>query len=78
MTHVSPLFLERNEIHLLAIVIDATPAKKFAGRSVDLPGGVSVPMLNRVFDALIAFGNAHLMQSIHNQLAVIACNSHTT
>ena len=35
-------------------------------------------MLNRIFDALIGFGNAHLMQGTHNKLAVVACNGTST
>ncbi|KAK4035955.1 general transcription factor IIH subunit 3 [Daphnia magna] len=64
---------ERIETSLVAIVIDATPAKKFASQPLD---GSS--MMNRIFDSLIAFGNAHLMQASHNKLAIIACNSKST
>lgn len=58
----------------MAIIIDSTPAKKFATQA--LPDGSS--MLNRIFDAIIVFGNAHLMQGTHNKLAVVACNSMST
>ncbi|EFX81722.1 hypothetical protein DAPPUDRAFT_224195 [Daphnia pulex] len=66
---------ERIETPLVAIVIDATPAKKFASQAIIDNGST---MMNRIFDALIGFGNAHLMQGSHNKLAVIACNSKST
>jgi len=59
---------EKIETHMLVLVVDTTPAKKFAGQ------GGSV-LLNQVLDSSIAFGNAHLMQSSFNKLAVLACNS---
>ena len=69
------MITERTETSLVAIVIDATPAKKFASQALD---GSSSTMMNRIFDALSGFGNAHLMQGSHNKLAVIACNSKST
>lgn len=59
---------EKTETHMLVLVVDATPAKKFAGQ------GGSI-LLNQILDSVIAFGNAHLMQSSVNKLAVLACNS---
>ena len=59
------------EIHLVAVVIDATPMKKIASQ-----GGPA--LLERTLDAIISFGNAHLMQSSLNKLAVLVCNSYTT
>ena len=67
------MITERTETSLVAIVIDATPAKKFASQALD-----GSTMMNRIFDAVIGFGNAHLMQGSHNKLAVIACNSKST
>ena len=57
-------------------MIDVTPAKKFASKRLEK--NQDVPLMNKVFDAVIAFGNSHLMQSNHNQLAILACNSQTT
>ncbi len=68
--------LGRVEITLLTIVIDVTPAKKFASKKLEKTQDVS--LMNKIFDAVIAFGNSHLMQSNHNQLAILACNSQTT
>ena len=56
---------------MMVLVVDATPAKKFAGE-----GGSA--LLNQILDSVIAFGNSHLMQSSSNKLAVIACNSIST
>ena len=68
------LIIERIETHLVAVIIDATPAKKFASQVLQDCSS----MLNRIFDALIGFGNVHLMQGTHNKLAVVACNSTST
>ena len=64
-------FEELSEIHLLALVVDATPSKKIASQ-----GGFA--LLRKTLDSVITFGNAHLMQSTLNKLTVLACNSSTT
>lgn len=67
-------FLERIETHLVAIVLDASPGVKFASKAPQ--DGHN--LMFRIFDAVVDFGNAHLLQSIHNKLLIVGCNSQET
>ncbi|KAI9586131.1 hypothetical protein GQX74_001978 [Glossina fuscipes] len=60
----------RNIVNLLAILVDTNPSQRVIRQN---PGHLS-----QILDAIIAFGNAHLMQKAQNKLAVLSCHHHAT
>ncbi|XP_017466159.1 PREDICTED: general transcription factor IIH subunit 3 isoform X2 [Rhagoletis zephyria] len=61
---------ESNKFSLLAIVLDTNPSQRIVRQNPQL--------LTQFLDAIIAFGNAHLMQCSQNKLAVLSCHHHAT
>lgn len=57
-------------IDLLAIVLDTNPSQHIVRQNPQ--------NLTQILEAVIAFGNAHLMQKAQNKLAVISCSHHAT
>ncbi|XP_046746931.1 general transcription factor IIH subunit 3 isoform X1 [Diprion similis] len=58
------------EKSLLVIVLDTNPVQKFVRQDTRI--------LTQCLDSVIVFANAHLMQKSNNQLAVMACHSHSS
>lgn len=61
---------ESNKFSLLVIVLDTNPSQRIVRQNAQL--------LTQCVDAIIAFGNAHLMQCSQNKLAVLSCHHHAT
>nr|XP_032294345.1 general transcription factor IIH subunit 3 [Drosophila virilis] len=57
-------------IDLLAIVLDTNPSQQIVRQNPQ--------NLTQILEAVIAFGNAHLMQKAQSKLAVISCSHHAT
>lgn len=57
-------------VSLLVIVVDTNPSQRIVRQNPD--------NLSQCLDAIVAFGNAHLMQKAQNKLAVISCHHHAT
>ncbi|EDW39658.1 GL15043 [Drosophila persimilis] len=57
-------------IDLLVIVLDTNPSQHIVRQNPQ--------NLTQILEAVIAFGNAHLMQKAQNKLAVISCAHHAT
>lgn len=61
---------ELNKFSLLVIVLDTNPSQRIVRQNAQI--------LTQCVDAIIAFGNAHLMQCSQNKLAVLSCHHHAT
>ncbi|XP_023298919.2 general transcription factor IIH subunit 3 [Lucilia cuprina] len=59
-----------NSVSLLVIVVDTNPSQRIVRQNPE--------NLSQCLDAIVAFGNAHLMQKAQNKLAVISCHHHAT
>ncbi|KAI8043032.1 hypothetical protein M5D96_004357 [Drosophila gunungcola] len=57
-------------IDLLVIVLDTNPSQHIVRQNQQ--------NLTQILEAVIAFGNAHLMQKAQNKLAVLSCSHHAT
>uniref|UniRef100_A0A6P4EA19 General transcription factor IIH subunit 3 n=1 Tax=Drosophila rhopaloa TaxID=1041015 RepID=A0A6P4EA19_DRORH len=57
-------------IDLLVIVLDTNPSQHIVRQNPQ--------NLTQILEAVIAFGNAHLMQKAQNKLAVLSCSHHAT
>ncbi|XP_044742926.1 general transcription factor IIH subunit 3 [Chrysoperla carnea] len=62
--------MESNETSLLVVVLDTNPAQRIIQENPHV--------LSQCLDAVIAFGNSHLMQKGQNKLAMIACHTAAT
>lgn len=58
--------MEESDISLLVIILDTNPSQKILR--------MNARAITNCVDAVVAFGNAHLMQKSQNKLAVIACH----
>ncbi|EDW77778.1 uncharacterized protein Dwil_GK24367 [Drosophila willistoni] len=59
-----------SSIDLLVIVLDTNPSQRIVRQNPQ--------NLTQILEAMIAFGNAHLMQKAQNKLAVISCSHHAS
>ncbi|XP_011331600.2 general transcription factor IIH subunit 3 [Ooceraea biroi] len=57
------------ETSLLVIVLDVNPVQRIVRQESKI--------LSQCLDSTIVFANAHLMQSSNNELAIMACHSHS-
>lgn len=62
--------MEESDLSLLVIILDTNPSQKIVMNNPHA--------LTQCMDAVVAFGNAHLMQKSQNKLAVIACHHSAT
>ncbi|XP_067626284.1 general transcription factor IIH subunit 3 isoform X2 [Eurosta solidaginis] len=61
---------DSNKFGLLAIILDTNPSQRIVRQNPQL--------LTQFLDAIVAFGNAHLMQRSQNKLAILSCHHHAT
>lgn len=62
--------MEESDISLLVIILDTNPSQKIIRKNANA--------MTQCIEAVVAFGNAHLMQKSQNKLAVIACHHSAT
>lgn len=61
---------DSNSFNFLVIVLDTNPSQRIVRQNSQ--------HLTQCVDAIVAFGNAHLMQRSQNKLAVLSCHHHAT
>ena len=61
---------EKDSVSLLVVILDTNPSQRIIRKNPHC--------MTQCIDAVVAFGNAHLMQKSQNKFAIIACHHSST